>query len=293
MATAAAATSTSPPTPAPSSLPSTPAAGGGVPPTPDLFGGSQGDIKQLERDILGDDYDYGAPIKAPSEMGMSSKGTLDVLGRDITGILAYMNVMVAGGGRASKVNGPLGDKFFMPTASKCLDKDSQEQVTRSIYINNIPDGSIPFMAKGAGGAPFSEYRGLLPGIIANVTNINPLQILQAFMTGANPDCRLLQMEQIKQIKPENGDPYNESTMVSAYVIDTDIEEMNPCWFPDGTNPITKNTCRSGFTTMSPQRITTMSAQMPRGFLVQLYFTSLGLLGLYILLKLLRRGRINS
>jgi hypothetical protein len=277
-----------------------------------LLGGAMGDVDKLKEDLLGADYDYGAPIKNPREMGMSSRGTIETLGKDIGGLLGYMTLMVQGGGRASKVNGPLGDKYFMPTAAQCTDVATKQAQVRSIYINNIPDGSVPFMPQGMGDAPFSDFRGLMPGIITNVSNVNPFQILQAFMTEPSPDCRLITLEQVKQVKRNGRDKVNESTMKSAYVTDKDIERLGPCLFPNGNNPVTGENC-DGFTTLdgdngkqthrsahtagsrrsvhtagSRRSAHAQSAQMPSGWLIRLYFSSLGLLGLYIFLKLLCR-----
>jgi len=252
----------------------------------DMFTDAMGDPQKLMKDILGSDYDYGIPIKNPSEMGMSSRGTIKALTNDVKGILGYMDVMVAGGGRASKVQGPLGDKLFMKTAAKCKDIATKKSKPRSVYINNVPDGTIPFMPGGTGDAPFSEYRGLLPGIMANVGGINPMIILQAFMSGPEPECRRVTLETVKQIIQPGNNPINERDWKSAYVTDTDIQQMNPCWFPDYKNPVTGSVCQQGFTNMAPVNYN----HMPKGWLVQLYFSSLGLLGLYIFLKLLLRPK---
>jgi hypothetical protein len=261
-----------------------------------LLGGVMGDIDKLKENAIGADYDYGAPIRNPREMGMSSRGTIDTLGKDIGGLLGYMTLMVQGGGRASKVNGPLGDKYFMPTAAQCTDIATKKGQVRSIFINNIPDGSVPFMPQGMGDAPFSDFRGLMPGIITNVANVNPFQILQAFMQEPSPDCRLVTLQEVKQVN-RSGQKINQSTMKSAYVTDKDLEKMSPCLFPNYTNPVTGATCE-GFinlegATRSPRvqgsrSAHAQSAHMPTGWLIRLYFSSLGLLGLYIFLKLLCR-----
>ena len=48
------------------------------------------DPKAIEEKILGPSYNYTNNIKTPSEMGMSSKGSLSVLAKDIEGIIAYV-----------------------------------------------------------------------------------------------------------------------------------------------------------------------------------------------------------
>ena len=168
---------------------------------------------------------------------MSSSGSISALGGDIIGLINYVKLLVEGGGKASKVPGPLGDKFFLKTGAKCTDKATSEKVTRSLYINNIPDGNIPFITSGLGGMKFTELEGLVPGTLSNMANLNPMKLFQAFMIGVYPECQALSME--------TRDQNNVSSVETAYVTTTDIQGMDPCWFTDKKNPITgKKLCRS-------------------------------------------------
>ena len=99
------------------------------------------DLDGLEKKLLGPNYAYYNQIKNPAELGMSTKG--DAISNNLAGLVAYTEVLVTGEGNASKPGGPLGDKFFLKTGAKCKDKETGEQVTRSLYFNNVPDGSIP------------------------------------------------------------------------------------------------------------------------------------------------------
>lgn len=248
-----------------------------------LFSSSMGNLKKLQSGLLGDDYDYAGKIKSPGELGMSSKGDLDTLTKDIIGMLGYIKVLIEGGGKAQKIGGPLGDKFFLPTAAKCKDVATKKEVTRSLYVNNQPDGSIPFISQGMG-VTFGEFKGLVPGILSNVSQINPFQMLQAFMIGGMPDCQALVMQTINNS--------GISSVGTGYVLNTDIANMNPCWFPNRSNPITGAGCRESFETLTDGRTlnahTGISADMPKDWLVRLYYTSLALLGLYIFLKMLKK-----
>lgn len=189
-----------------------------------------GDLDGLEQDLLGPDYSYYKQIKSPEEIGMSSDGNLGAMESDIAGLMAYTEVLVEGGGTASKVNRALGDKFFLLTGAKCKDTKTNNQVKRSLYINNVPDGNIPFISSGLG-TNFTEFEGLLPGTMSNLANINPLEIFQAFMSGTNPDCTATTLETI--------DTKNNVSTGTGYITTSDIKGMEPCWFPDNINPITK------------------------------------------------------
>ena len=195
------------------------------------------DLDSLEQTLLGPDYKYYKQIKAPSQIGMSSDGNLGAMANDIAGLIAYTELLVTGGGSASKTGGPLGDKFFLKTGAKCKDVKSGNQVTRSLYINNVPNGSIPFISSGLG-VDFTVFEGLIPGTMENLAKINPLAIFQAFMGGSNPDCQAIQLETI--------DVNNNKSTDTQYLTTVDIKNLNPCSFLNGENTITGVKCIESF-----------------------------------------------
>lgn len=207
-----------------------------------FFDKVKNDAQGLEQELLGPDYKYYNFINTPAEMGMSSDGSISAIEKDIAGLIAYVSLLSSGDGQASKTGGPLGNKFFLPTGAKCKDIASGELVTRSLYVNNVPDGSIPFISQGLGDVNFTEFRGLIPGTLSNLGQINPMQIFGAFMNGPNPDCQSITMETIdvNGIKSQN----------TGYVTNNDIGAMSACWFPNRQNPVSGNSCRETFTTMS-------------------------------------------
>lgn len=225
------------------------------------------DISSLEEEILGPDYPYYKYINSPSDMGMGPGG--DKIATNIGGLLAYTNVLVTGDGKASTTGNPLGNKFFMKTGAQCKDIDTGETVTRSLYINNVPDGTIPLISNMTGES-FSTFKGLVPGILSDMTELNPLKIFQAFMLGDKPDCKQQTMEVIST--------NNVSSTDTQYVAIADIQSMNPCWFKNKKNPITNATCKEAFSKIE-------KGKMPQDIVIQMYYSSLGLLGLYILMKL--------
>jgi hypothetical protein len=230
------------------------------------------DVESLEQELLGPDYEYWNQIKTPSQLGMSSNGSISTIASDVAGLINYVELLVTGDSKASKTGKPLGDKFFLRTFATCTDKTSGEVVDRYIYINNVPDGSIPFISSGMN-MNFSEFEGLVPGTMSNLSAMNPLLLFQAFMSGSQPECQ--------EIKLETIDVNNNRSSETRHVTTTDIQNMNPCSFPNKKNPITKKKCSEAFSNIDRSKI-------PDDFLVKLFYSSLGVLGVYILINVMKR-----
>jgi hypothetical protein len=230
--------------------------------------------KGAKEKYMGPDYPYYKYIKSPSDIGMSDKGTLKQMGKDIDGLIEYVNLLVSGKSKASSTGQPLGNKFFLKTGGKCMDKATDQEVDRYIYINNVPMGNIPFISSGMG-VNFSEFRGLIPGTISNLNAFNPMTMLQSFMEGSKPDCQEIVMETI--------DTYNNKSTESHFVTLVDIKNMDPCSFKNKTNPITNEKCKEGFTNMKREQLTgaCIMPKIPDDFIAQAYFASLGILSIYI------------
>jgi hypothetical protein len=226
------------------------------------------DAKGLEKRLVGPTYPYSQNIKTPSSLGMSGKGSMKTLGKDIDGLQEYVKVLVSGDSKASKTGGPLGNKFFLQTGAKCKDKDSNEQVDRFTYINNVPDGSIPFISEGSG-TSFKDFRGLIPGAISDLGVLNPYLIMQAFLSGATPPCQEITMETI--------DNNNTISSETHYVTAIDIKNMPPCDFSDGVNPVTNNKCSENFCT-----------KLPDDYLIKFYIFGFSFLCIYLIYKLMIR-----
>ena len=241
----------------------------------DVFQEVLTDAKGVEEKLLGPDYPYYKNIKTPQEIGMSSKGSLTALGKDIDGLIQYVELLVSGNSKASATGKPLGNKFFLQTGAKCVDTKTKEQMDRYIYINNVPVGNIPFISSGMG-VNFSEFKGMIPGMMGNLNALNPFSIMQAFMSGTTPDCQEITMETI--------DVNNNKSSETHFVTLVDINNMDPCLFPDKTNPITKEKCREAFTTSDD-----MSPKLPDDTIEQIYFASLAGVGIYILYKFMLKN----
>lgn len=244
-----------------------------------LFEDVLNDAQAVEEKLLGPSYPYYKNIKMPNQIGMSDKGTIKALGKDIDGLIQYVELLVSGKSKASTTGGPLGNKFFLKTGAKCVDNKTNEQVDRYIYVNNIPDGSIPFISNGLG-VNFKDFRGLIPGAMGNLSVLNPFNILQAFLSGGTPPCQEITMQTV--------DVNNNKSSESHYVTLVDIGNMNPCSFSDKTNPKTGVKCKESFTSYNLNE--SEEFPFPNDTFDQLYFAGLGGLGIYILYKLMEKAK---
>ena len=108
-------------------------------------------------------------------------------------------------------------------------------VDRYIYVNNIPDGSIPFIASGADGNTFNDLRGLIPGAMGNLGALNPVPLFNAFTSGTYPDCAEITLGTVNKNNNKNSE--------TRYLALVDVVEINPCSFPNKVNPATGARCR--------------------------------------------------
>jgi hypothetical protein len=254
-----------------------------------LFTDVLDNLDDVQEKLLGPDYKYFKQIRTPSELGASSDGGLDQLADNIGALIAYVELLVSGGGDASVTGKPLGNKFFLKTGAKCKvvsnDAANGSIVNRYVYVNNVPDGNIPFISSGLGGVQFSEFSGLIPGTMTNAAAMNPFALFQAFQLGSTPDCQSITLETI--------DVNNNVSSATNYVVTADLKNMPPSWFPNKTNPITKATAREAFTQRKNKKNTRCTKQLggiPSGTLSSLYYTSIGFLCLVLLYSLMKRVR---
>jgi len=237
------------------------------------------DVNGVQDQLLGPTYPYYNNIKTPSQLGMSDKGTIQQMSQNIVGLTNYVSVLVSGNSKASKTGGPLGNKFFLQTAGKCVDTGTNNQVDRYIYVNNVPQGNIPFISSGLG-VNFSEFKGLIPGSMSNLNVLNPFGLLQSFLSGSTPPCQEITMQTI--------DINNNKSSETHFVTVADIRNMDPCNFTNGKNPVTAAKCSEAFKTGVSANAARFD--MPDDPLAQIYFAGLACVGLYILNRFMEKSR---
>lgn len=207
------------------------------------------DMKGMEQSLLGPDYLYWKRILKPSDMGMSSDGNFGALTNNVGGLINYVEVLVTGNA-GSTTGRPLGDKFFLKTGGQCTDVASGNKVDRYIYIDNVPNGNIPFISSGLGGVDFTEFEGLIPGLLGDLGKLNPLNLFKSFMMGDNPDCMSVTLETITpavdgDLNDTGKDNYGTE---KQFVAVADVKNMDPCIFNNKKNPADPSlTCTETFT----------------------------------------------
>lgn len=251
-----------------------------------IFNALKNPLSNIEQEYLGPDYEYYKKIKTPSQIGMGSKGSFSQLGKDISGLIQYVEVLVTGRSNAQTKPTPLGNRYFLKTGAQCKDPLGSLQ-PRWIYIDNIPSGDIPILSSALD-TNFTEFEGLIPGAISKMNDLNPTQFMQAFVSGSEPPCQNVTLNTV--------DVNDNSSFDSQYISDFDITSINPCNFKDGLNPITKKRCREGFQDMDTKidKLLKFSKQtnpfkktMVNNIDVA-HYTSLSVLLLFILYKLLSK-----
>lgn len=232
--------------------------------------------------FLGTDYPYYKYIKTPSAMGMSSKGDMKTLGKNVTGLQEYIDMLFSGKSKASTTGKPLGNKYFLNTGGTCMAQDTNKETDRFIYINNVPTGNIPLLSSISGN--ISDAKGLFPGIISNLNVLSPSELLNAFNTNLTPPCMPINLQTINNNNVVGSE--------SHYVATMDIQNMDPCVFTNKINPITKVKCREGFKPNVEDSAASdaESIMLPGDPIVQLYYAGLSALGIYILYRLMDKSK---
>jgi len=225
-----------------------------------IFKKAENDVFALEEELLGPSYPYWKDIRSPGELGMSSDGSWGALNRDVDGLIDYVEVLVTGQGRGSKTDRPLGNKFFLPTGSKCKDVETGKMVPRYMYINNVPDGNIPFISS-AMGRDFDTFEGLIPGILTDLGKLNPMKFLQALTLGENPPCT----EVTREVITNN----NARSSATHHILVADIAS-------------------EGFENMDKKS----RVALPDDPIIQLYYLGLGIVIIYILYCLMNKQRLK-
>ena len=141
---------------------------------------------------------------------------------------------------AAKVKNALNEQKKQRDESRVKEK---KLVDRWIYVNNIPDGSIPFIASGADGRTFQDLRGLIPGALGNLGALSPVQLFNGFTAGTYPPCSEISLQTV--------DNDNVARSENRHVALVEMVEMNPCMFPGRVNPASGKSCRNreGFDAM--------------------------------------------
>ena len=204
------------------------------------------------------DYPYYKYIKSPDQLGLNDNGKN--IGKNFKGLMSYVAVLLSGKSNASTTGNPLGNRFFLSTPSKCKDVKTNTIVDRYIYFNNIPSGNIRLDVGGSskptkGSSPddatmvqgstlnLAGYKGLVPGILEDISKINPITLFTELQEDTYPSCRSVTLDIV--------DTNNILGAETQYVSDIDLKWIDPCLFNTNINPVTKSKCKKPHAHLPP------------------------------------------
>jgi hypothetical protein len=248
-----------------------------------LFQDVLNDVSQVEQNLIGPSYPYYQNVLPPENVGMSTTGTISAMSNNINGLRQYINLLISGNSSASSTGKPLGNKYFMQTGAKCTDNSTNQQVDRYIYIDNVPNGALDFnvnLSSGMGNLA-SGYQGLIPGALGDLNVLNPFTLMQAFLAPNPAPCQEITMETI--------DNNNVTGTQTEFVTVLDIQNMDPCSFQNGQNPVTGQNCSQGFT-QREKKNKKKCPPLPKDMVSQVYFTGLACVGIYIFYKIMEKSK---
>ena len=304
------------------------------------------DGKSTFEKYLAPNYPYHSGIVTPEDLQMSPEGSMETLGKNARGMLDYGRLLVTGVGNANKNQNPLfgtlkrrplGDRIFIASPGKCtpvkyeyltddqlskgeeykpinpenyklLTKDSEPiTVPRHVLVDHIPTGEVP----GVGN--LKEFRGLIPGLIGNVLQLNPAKMIGAFSQSPNPPCVQLDTNTITfKPNPDGSTYWNKMTggkhdekNQKAWVAIDDVASLNPCSLvntkingekiPNQTNPFNpyfKPDCGEGFENLFKEanldKIKLPMINFKNKPIAKIFNAGFGVLLAYILYKVLQK-----
>lgn len=226
-------------------------------------------------------YNYSEFILNPKDLGVVTKhdGTSKTSYNQMDD---YYKVLVKGNSDAQAAT-PLGNAFFYDTGLNCLDEFQNEQ-SRFMFVGNITYNNAEFPSQFGDFFNMNSTKGLLPGIINNINEVNNISLIDGIKQ-ANSDYSTC-----KSVTLTTNDAQNNTNNETHYMALHDIEDIDPCNFPLGTNPVTNESCVEAFTSLDQMEEKRKRGKMPADFLSKMYLISLGGLMAYLVYSVVTKSR---
>jgi len=84
---------------------------------------------------------------------------------------------------------------------------------------------------------------------------------------------------------------NNITTETQYVTTVDINNMDPCTFKNKTNPVSNKKCKETFNNLEENINMNYNFSLPDDPIVQAFFASFGIFGIYMFYKILSKNKI--
>tara|TARA_B110000483_G_scaffold221173_1_gene276913 strand:+ start:104 stop:844 length:741 start_codon:yes stop_codon:yes gene_type:complete len=236
--------------------------------------------------FMGVDFDYSNAIHKPSDSNngpsMGTRG-LDIA-NNMKGMIDYGMLLVKQDNsndrkRVQKTRGKLGNQYFINTNTQC-----NNDKNKYIFISNRSSGAIPSL--NISGAP----TGLIPGMISNIERINPVKFFNAVFNETTGECELVKLKTFKQLPDGTTDSGTDEhpTTEEQYMGVEDLCELEKHHFANENDyaDIRSKYCGESFSNMGNNYDEEKFYNMPDDQMMQIYLTTLTLLGLYVTLKII-------
>jgi hypothetical protein len=130
--------------------------------------GALTDEESMMKDYMGENYSFMGKVKTPKKLDVSHSTNLSQIPTNIGAIKTYTSYLAK--------EPKLGSNYFVKSGycgSESVDECKDKQ--RWIYIRNIPSGKIPCTNVK------TNMKGLLPGLLEDINDINPYEIIMNTM----------------------------------------------------------------------------------------------------------------
>tara|TARA_Y100000768_G_C23982055_1_gene686472 strand:- start:2340 stop:3044 length:705 start_codon:yes stop_codon:yes gene_type:complete len=220
--------------------------------------------------------------KPTDNPGPNMGGESNKIFNNIAGTINYGSALVVTPDPSSllpiqKSNINLGNRYFMNTNTECKNKEG-DVLSRHIYIDNVPSGIVSEILEGGG--------GLIPGMISNIERANPTEFLNSFSLGEK-DKRCF-MAKLKTIEQEADGRSIEGT-AEAPITCADAKTITSSVWVNGKDDMLNKECEGFKSIEEIEEIEENNySNMPNDILMQIYLSSLSIIGLYIIIKLINK-----
>ena len=250
----------------------------------------------MSDNFLGKDFDYMNAFYKPLEAGGPGMGTSSSdIYSNIKGTIAYGSALVSqeekGKTKVQKNGGVLGNAYFLSTNVDCPKEDENEIDTpiRHIYISNRPTGKIAALDGLIPNLP-AMPQGLLPGMMSNLQRTDPSGLLKAVLPSNEEDSKCHEVTLKTHHQEGNGKVTSPREGETKHMTKYDICQVDKSNFTTGQKPAMCNETFSSMSQPIEEEIEEENnySKMPDDELMQLYLSSLTLLGLYLVLKFINK-----
>lgn len=192
-------------------------------------------------------YPYADNVRSPQELGYTTSGSISQFMKDMTGVVNYLEFLGNGSGykaagqrSPSKTEQALGNSFFLTTQGTCIDRDSNEEKVRSVYMNFLPGANISL--PGGMNLDLSKAKGFIPGMFLDLAKMDPGAIVKGVFSPPKPACTAATLKIV--------DNNNRQTYQTQYITLDEAQSIDPCVWINNKNTVSNKTCKNGFTNMS-------------------------------------------